>query len=124
MLEGRYQVYLGGNQAGTRLNRFFLENVKDTELIGQIRPLLTRYAHGREGIPFEIVPGDSSLQAVPGYAGIPVTHRLYSSQLVVVTGHEDPLSPENKQDWPALARLSGTLVVLMGLQRHDPMGSR
>jgi uroporphyrinogen III methyltransferase/synthase len=68
------------------------------------------------GIPFEIVPGVSALQSVPGYAGIPVTHRQHSSQLTVVTGHESPDSAENRQDWPALARLTGTLVVLMGLK--------
>ena len=68
------------------------------------------------GIPFEIVPGVSSVQSVACYAGIPVTHRRHSSQLVVVTGHEDPHSPANRQDWLGLARFSGTLVVLMGLK--------
>ncbi len=45
---GRYQVYLGGNQAGTRLNRVFLENVRDSELTGQLRPLLARFAAQRQ----------------------------------------------------------------------------
>lgn len=68
------------------------------------------------GIPFEIVPGVSSIQAVPSYAGIPLTHRHHTSSVVVVTGHEAPSSPSNRVDWAQLAKLPGTLVVLMGLK--------
>jgi sulfite reductase (NADPH) hemoprotein beta-component len=41
---GRYQIYLGGDHYGMRLNRLYLDNVKDTDLIPQLRPLLARYA--------------------------------------------------------------------------------
>ena len=68
------------------------------------------------GVPFEVVPGVSSIQAVPCYAGIPLTHRGYNSSLTIVTGHNDPLSPDNRLDWALLARVPGTLVVLMGLR--------
>jgi uroporphyrinogen III methyltransferase / synthase len=68
------------------------------------------------GIPFEVVPGVSSVHAVPGYAGIPLTHRHYASCVMVVTGHDAPSSQANKVDWPGLARVPGTLVVLMGLR--------
>jgi sulfite reductase (NADPH) hemoprotein beta-component len=44
---GRYQIYLGGDHYGMRLNRLYLDNVKDTDLIPQLRPLLARYAAGR-----------------------------------------------------------------------------
>jgi uroporphyrin-III C-methyltransferase len=67
------------------------------------------------GIPFEIVPGVSSAVAVPAYAGIPVTHRNYSSSFAVVTGHE----ANKKQtfvDWGKLATAVDTLVILMGLK--------
>ncbi len=40
------------------------------------------------GVPFEIVPGVSSLSAVPASAGIPITHRGVSSQVTVVSGHD------------------------------------
>jgi sulfite reductase (NADPH) hemoprotein beta-component len=40
---GRYQVYMGGNLASTRLNRLYRDNVKDVDLIGELRPVLTRY---------------------------------------------------------------------------------
>lgn len=67
------------------------------------------------GIPFEIVPGVSSTLAVPAYAGIPVTHRAYSSSFTVVTGHA--CGPNSSAvDWHTLARAE-TLVVLMGLRR-------
>ncbi len=68
------------------------------------------------GIPFEVVPGVSSLQAVPACAGIPLTHRELASSVTVVTGHEPPASPAGKLDWAQLARADGTLVVLMGLR--------
>jgi siroheme synthase/uroporphyrinogen-III synthase len=44
------------------------------------------------GIPFEVVPGVSSVHSVPCYAGIPLTHRHYASSVTIVTGHDAPLS--------------------------------
>ena len=41
----------------------------------------------QEGIPFEVIPGITSSVAVPAYAGIPVTHRDYTSSFHVITGH-------------------------------------
>ena len=40
-----------------------------------------------EKISFEIIPGITSSVAVPAYAGIPVTHRDYTSSFHVITGH-------------------------------------
>lgn len=68
------------------------------------------------GIPFEVVPGVSSIHSVPCFAGIPLTHREYSSSFTVITGHEKPLSLRNKHDWEQLGKWRGTLVVLMGLR--------
>jgi uroporphyrinogen III methyltransferase / synthase len=68
------------------------------------------------GIPFEVVPGVSSFHAVPAYAGIPLTHREHNSMVTIITGHDDPQSPTNKLDWAQLAKIRGTLVVLMGLR--------
>jgi len=62
------------------------------------------------GVPFEVVPGVSSLSAVPASAGIPITHRGVSSQVTVISGH-DPGS----LDFGALAGAPGTLVIFMGL---------
>jgi len=66
------------------------------------------------GIPFEIVPGVSSAVAVPAYAGIPLTHRKFSSSFAVVTGHEDASKDEPAMAWEQLATAVDTLVVLMG----------
>jgi uroporphyrin-III C-methyltransferase len=62
------------------------------------------------GVPFEVVPGVSSLSSVPAAAGIPVTHRGVSSQVTIVNA-QGPL------DFGALARAGGTLVLFMGLAR-------
>jgi len=63
------------------------------------------------GIPFEIVPGISSVLAVPAYAGIPVTHRSYSSSVAIVTGHK---AARGEVKWGELARAVDTLVIVMG----------
>ena len=61
------------------------------------------------GLEFEVVPGVSSISAVPASAGIPVTHRGLSSQVTIASGH-DPAA----LDYDALARAPGTLVFFMG----------
>jgi len=70
-----------------------------------------------EKIPFEVVPGVSSIMAGPNYAGIPLTHRDFSSSFTVVTGHEDAGKEGPEVDWAAVARAPGTKVVLMGVTR-------
>jgi uroporphyrin-III C-methyltransferase/precorrin-2 dehydrogenase/sirohydrochlorin ferrochelatase len=69
------------------------------------------------GVPVTVVPGVSSAVAVPAAAGIPVTHRGVAHEFVVVSGHLPPGDPGSLVSWPELARLSGTLVILMGI-RH------
>jgi len=66
------------------------------------------------GIPFEVVPGISSVIAVPAYAGIPVTDRRLSSSVAVITGHRGKSIEDVRVDWEGLARCAETLVVLMG----------
>ncbi len=69
----------------------------------------------RAGVPWQIVPGVSSALAVPAAAGIPVTHRGLASSVTVVTGRVgDPAAPGGV-DWDALAKVEGTLVILMGM---------
>jgi uroporphyrinogen III methyltransferase/synthase len=68
------------------------------------------------GIPFEVVPGVTSAIAAPAYAGIPLTHRDYTSTLAFVTGHEDPTKKSSSIDWPSLAKGIGTLVFFMGVK--------
>ena len=69
------------------------------------------------GISYEFVPGVTSGLAVPECAGIPLTHRLLSSGVALVTGQEHPAKPENAVDWKKLASFPGTIVVYMGIAR-------
>lgn len=70
-----------------------------------------------EGIEVTVVPGITSAVSVPGAAGIPVTHRGVAHEFTVVSGHLAPDHPDSLIDWPALARLRGTLVLLMAVER-------
>src|SRR2546423_2595273 len=69
------------------------------------------------GLPFVIVPGVSLAIAGPAYAGIPVKHRGKNSHVTFFTGHEDPEKSESAVDFAALAKLGGTQVMLMGVER-------
>ncbi|MDR1044996.1 MAG: uroporphyrinogen-III C-methyltransferase [Candidatus Adiutrix sp.] len=69
----------------------------------------------KAGVVFEVVPGVSSAVAAAAYAGIPLTHRDYSSQAVLVTGQERPDKEESAHDWAALAKM-GTIAMVMGVK--------
>ncbi|MBM7091247.1 uroporphyrinogen-III C-methyltransferase [Streptomyces sp. NPDC014603] len=69
------------------------------------------------GVPCTVVPGISSSISVPGAAGIPVTHRGVAHEFTVVSGHVAPDDERSLADWPSLAKLGGTLVVLMGVDK-------
>lgn len=77
----------------------------------------------RAGVAWEVVPGVSSATAVPAYAGIPVTHRGLSTSVTVVTGQVGAGGTAGV-DWEALARLDGTLVVLMGMANRSEIARR
>jgi uroporphyrin-III C-methyltransferase len=67
------------------------------------------------GISVEVVPGITSGIAAPAYAGIPLTHRLYSSSVTFVTGHEAAGKYKPKVNWQAIAHGSETIVIYMGI---------
>jgi uroporphyrin-III C-methyltransferase len=69
----------------------------------------------RAGISVEIVPGITSGIAAPAYAGIPLTHRDYSSSVTFVTGHEQSGKYRPQVNWRAIAQGSETIVVYMGV---------
>lgn len=71
----------------------------------------------KRGIPFEVVPGVSSIYAVPAYAGIPLTFRGIASSFAVVTGHE-ATGKEKRVDWRAFMDVD-TIVVLMGVKNRQ-----
>jgi len=71
------------------------------------------------GIPVTVVPGVTSAIAVPALAGVPVTHRAVTHEFVVVSGHVAPDHPESLVNWNALAAMSGTIVLLMAVERIE-----
>ncbi len=76
------------------------------------------------GVPYEVVPGVTSAIGALAYAGIPITHRGVSTHFTVVTGHEDPVKGRTDVDWDALARVGGTLVILMGAGKIADIAQR
>jgi uroporphyrin-III C-methyltransferase/precorrin-2 dehydrogenase/sirohydrochlorin ferrochelatase len=69
------------------------------------------------GVPVTVVPGITSAVAVPSAANVPVTHRGVAQEFSVVSVHVPPGDPRSTVDWPALAAMQGTLVLLMAVER-------
>src|ERR671938_529877 len=70
-------------------------------------------------IDFEIVPGITSAIGSAAYAGIPLTHRRFSSSLAIVTGHEDPKKRESTVKWDKLTKTVNTIVIFMGVEELE-----
>jgi uroporphyrin-III C-methyltransferase len=120
--------------AGKRRGRHTLLQSETTQLLidlAKVHPIVVRLKGGdpfmfgrggeemadlvKAGIGVEVVPGITAGIAAPAYAGIPVTHREFSSSVTFVTGHEAAGKYRPAVDWAALARGSETIVVYMGL---------
>ncbi len=69
----------------------------------------------KAGVPVEVIPGVTSGIAAPAYAGIPLTHRSYSSSVTFVTGHEAAGKYRPAVNWEAIAQGSETIVIYMGI---------
>ncbi|MEK6646808.1 MAG: uroporphyrinogen-III C-methyltransferase [Candidatus Firestonebacteria bacterium] len=67
-------------------------------------------------IPFEVVPGVPAFLGVSAYAGIPVTHREFTSTVTLITGHEDPTKKASAVDFSKIAPGVGTLVFYMAVK--------
>ena len=111
-----------------KINNLLLEKAKQGKIVVRLKggdPFI--FGRGGEealflknhNIEFEIIPGVSSAVAAPAYAGIPVTHRGVSSSFHVITGHESFEKCCNDVDYEVLAKLSGTLVFLMGFSNLE-----
>jgi uroporphyrin-III C-methyltransferase/precorrin-2 dehydrogenase/sirohydrochlorin ferrochelatase len=68
------------------------------------------------GVPWTVIPGLTSAIAVPEVVGIPVTHRGVAHEFTVISGHLPPGHPDSLVEWSAVARLRGTVVLLMAVQ--------
>lgn len=109
-----------------QINALLVEKVSEGKIVVRLKggdPMI--FGRGGEeaavlaaaGLKFEIVPGISSAFAGPVYAGIPLTHRDYGSQLTVFSGHEASDKQEGSIDYAHLAKTEGTKIFLMGVAR-------
>jgi uroporphyrin-III C-methyltransferase/precorrin-2 dehydrogenase/sirohydrochlorin ferrochelatase len=76
------------------------------------------------GVPWSVIPGLTSAIAVPAVAGIPVTHRGVAHEFTVISGHLPPGHPDSLVEWDAVARLRGTVVLLMAVQNLPKIAVR
>lgn len=74
-------------------------------------------------IDFEVVPGITSAIASLAYAGVPITQRGVATNFTIVTGHEDPTKPAEQVKWADLAKIEGTIAVLMGVANRGSIAS-
>lgn len=109
----------------SEINRLIIEKAREGKTVARLKggdPYI--FGRGGEeaeelfeaGVPFEEVPGISSTIAGPAYAGIPLTHRDFSSSVTLITGHEHPDKPGSVHNWNALASSANTLVFVMGMK--------
>jgi len=70
-----------------------------------------------KNIKYEIVPGISSLNGAAVYAGIPLTHRDYSSSVIILTGHESIEKKKSSIKWDSIVKAADTIVIFMGLEQ-------
>jgi uroporphyrin-III C-methyltransferase len=110
------------------INEILLEKAREGKIVVRLKggdPFL--FGRGgeeaeflkRNGIDVHVIPGVTSAIAVPALAGIPVTHRDYSSAFTVITGHESADKEKEVLNWNALSSIGGTIVILMGVSAME-----
>jgi uroporphyrin-III C-methyltransferase/precorrin-2 dehydrogenase/sirohydrochlorin ferrochelatase len=126
------KIPYGRSMAQDAINEVLIDRAKAGKFVVRLKggdPYV--FARGHEellacaeaGIPVTVVPGVTSAIAVPAMAGVPVTHRGVTHEFVVVSGHVAPGHPESLVNWDALAALSGTIVLLMAVERIELFAS-
>lgn len=122
------KIPYGRAMAQDAINQLLVDRAKQGKFVVRLKggdPFV--FARGYEevlacaeaGIPVSVVPGVTSAIAVPALAGVPVTHRGMTHEFVVVSGHVAPGHPESLVNWNALAAMSGTIVLLMAVERIE-----
>lgn len=108
-----------------QINELIIKKAKEGKLIVRLKggdPFV--FGRGGEeaeelanaGIAFEIVPGVTAAISVPAYAGIPLTHRDFTSTVAFITGHEDPTKEQSDIAWDKISTGIGTLIFFMGVK--------
>ena len=121
---------IGGGKAPAELNRLLIARARAGKTVVRLidgDPYF--FGGGGEeaeqladaGVPFEVVPGVSSLVAAPNFAGVPLTHREFASQLTLLDGQPDASKAASDTDWAQVAKTPGTKVVMLGTDRIGPI---
>jgi uroporphyrin-III C-methyltransferase len=125
------KIYVGRGIGGStchqhKTNNLMVEHAKKGEKVLRLKGG-DPFVFGRGGeeaeylrehnIKFEIVPGITSPIASAIYAGIPITHRKFSSSIAIVTGHESAEKRERVVKWDKLGGAVDTLIIMMGIGR-------
>lgn len=130
------EIYYCGKEPGCHyktqeeINDMLVSLAKSGHIIGRIKGG-DPYVFGRGGeealrlleekIEFETIPGITSPISVLNYSGIPITHRGFSQSFHIFTGK----SAESLNiNWEAVAKLTGTLVFLMGLESLEKIAQK
>ncbi len=130
------KIFVGKRGGGPRrpqaeITQLLITKARDYEVVARLKggdPFV--FGRGGEealalviaGIAFEIVPGVTSGIAAPAYAGIPVTHRAFSSTVCFVAGHEEQSEGEPAAEWAEASH--GTMVFFMGTRKVGAIASR
>ncbi len=108
-----------------KINELIVKKAKEGKVIARLKGG-DPYVFGRggeeaeelveAGIKFEVVPGITAGVAAAAYAGIPVTHRDFTTSVCFITGHEDPTKEKSGHNWEVYAKSNSTLVFYMGVK--------
>lgn len=122
-----YAGKVGGahNREQRQINEMLVEKAGEGKTVARLKggdPFI--FGRGGEecealaeaGIPFEIVPGVTAAVGAAAYAGIPLTHRDFTTSVAFVTGHESTGKEVSGIDWEGLSLGSGTVVFYMGMK--------
>ncbi|MFI5531116.1 uroporphyrinogen-III C-methyltransferase [Kitasatospora sp. NPDC051853] len=126
------KIPYGRYMAQEAINRTLIDHAKDGKFVVRLKGG-DPYVFGRggeellacleAGIPVTVVPGISSSISVPAAVGIPVTHRGMTHEFTVISGHVGP-DERSLTNWDAAARMTGTLVLLMAVDKIGAIAAK
>jgi uroporphyrin-III C-methyltransferase/precorrin-2 dehydrogenase/sirohydrochlorin ferrochelatase len=123
----------GRSAAQEEINRVIVEKAREGKRVVRFKGG-DSFVYGRgfeevlacaeAGVPCTVIPGITSAISVPALVGIPVTHRGVAHEFTVISGHLPPDHPDSLVEWDGVARLRGTVVLLMAVQNLPAIAAR